>query len=102
MQANANQPHNMTNKSYWSEYGDAIIGRMKAEGATGNTDEEIRRCLGGCVAGTMLIETAIDARDSGAFIWEGNTCRRCEGRGEVVESVTHEGVWMKECPECKK
>jgi hypothetical protein len=100
MQANANQPHNMTTQSYWSEYGDAIIGRMKAEGATGNTDEEIRRCLGGCVAGTMLMETAIDARDSGAFQW-GTQCRVCEGRGKVVKSVTYEGEWMTECPYCK-
>jgi hypothetical protein len=102
MQANANQPHNMTTQSYWSEYGDAIIGRMRAEGATGNTDDEIRRCLSGCVAGSLLIETATLARNEGIFRWEGNTCRRCEGRGEVVDSVTYEGAWMKECPECQK
>jgi hypothetical protein len=62
----------MTTKSDWSEYGDAIIGRMKAEGATSNTDEEIRRCLGGCVAGSLLIETATTARNQGIFRWEKN------------------------------
>jgi hypothetical protein len=45
---------------------------MKAEGATSNTDEEIRRCLGGCVAGSILIETARAAREHGIFRWEGN------------------------------
>lgn len=60
----------MTMQSYWEKYGDSIIGRMKAEGATCNSDAEISRCLGGCVAGTMLMETAIDARDSGVFQWE--------------------------------
>jgi len=27
-------------------------------------------------------------------------CLRCEGRGEVVKSVTREGEWMTQCPEC--
>jgi len=62
----------MTTQSYWEKYGDAIIGRMKAEGATSNTEEEIRRCLGGCVAGSLLIETATTASNQGIFRWEGN------------------------------
>jgi len=90
----------MTTQSYWEKYGDSIIGRMKSEGATGNTDEEIRRCLSGCVAGALLIETAISARESGAFKWV-IPCRVCEGRGEVAKSVTYEGEWMMECPYCK-
>jgi hypothetical protein len=100
MPVNANQPHNMTKQSYWEQYGDALIGRMKAEGATTNTDEEIRRCLSGCVAGALLIETAISAREIGIFKWE-MPCRVCEGNGEVVKSVTYEGEWMMECPFCK-
>lgn len=100
MKVNAKSPPNMTTQSYWGNYGDAIIGRMKAEGATSNTDEEIRRCLSDCVAGAMLIETAIDARESGVFKWV-IPCRVCEGRGEVVKSVTYEGEWMMECPYCK-
>ena len=27
-------------------------------------------------------------------------CLYCEGRGEVVKSVTYEGEWMTQCPEC--
>ena len=27
-------------------------------------------------------------------------CPRCEGRGEMVKTVTYEGEWMMQCPEC--
>lgn len=55
---------------YWNQYGDARIGRMTAEGATGNSDEEISRCLSGRVCADLLIATATAARDHGLFRWE--------------------------------
>ena len=60
----------MTTRSYWGNYGDAIIGRMMAEGATSNSDVEISRCLSGCVAGALLMETARAAREDGLFRWD--------------------------------
>lgn len=27
-------------------------------------------------------------------------CLRCDGEGEIVTSVTYEGAWKSECPEC--
>ena len=74
MPANANQPPEMPTQSYWEKYGDSIIGRMKAEGATSNSDVEISRCLSGCVAGALLMETARAAREDGLFRWEGADC----------------------------
>lgn len=74
MQVNASQPPKMTTQSYWEKYGDSIIGRMKAEGASSNSDVEISRCLSGCVAGALLMETAIAAREDGLFRWEGADC----------------------------
>ena len=74
MPANANQPPEMTTQSYWEKYGDSIIGRMMAEGATSNSDVEISRCLSGCVAGALLMETARAAREDGLFRWEGADC----------------------------
>ena len=70
MPANANQPPEMTTQSYWEKYGDSIIGRMMAEGATSNSDVEISRCLSGCVAGALLMETARAAREDGLFRWD--------------------------------
>lgn len=63
----------MTTQSYWQKYGDSIIGRMKAEGATSNSNVEISRCLSGCVAGALLMETAIAAREDGLFQWDAAT-----------------------------
>jgi hypothetical protein len=67
-------PNPMDNQSYWEKYGDSIIGRMKGERATSNSDVEISRCLSGCVAGKMLMETAIAAREDGLFRWDGAEC----------------------------
>jgi len=55
---------------YWEKYGQAIIGKMQSEGALDNSDDEITRCLSGCVAGELLICTAINARREGLFVWE--------------------------------
>lgn len=60
-------------QSYWGKYGDAVIGRMKAERATSNSDVEISRCLSGCVASALLIKTARAAREDGLFRWENHT-----------------------------
>jgi hypothetical protein len=37
-----------------------IIARMKAEGATSASIEEINRCLSGCVSGKKLINYALN------------------------------------------
>ncbi len=39
-----------------------IIARMKAEGATSATSNEIKRCLKGCVSGSKLIDYAMANR----------------------------------------
>lgn len=51
----------------WTKYGDQIVGRMRAEKATGADDAELARCLSGCVCGGMLVRLATDARDAGLF-----------------------------------
>lgn len=43
----------------------AVRGRMLAEGAVSDSDDEIFRCLHGCVCGPYLIEIATYARDRG-------------------------------------
>lgn len=63
----------MTTQSYWEKYGGAIKGRMIAENAISNEDCEITRCLKGCVACDMLIETAINARKNELFKWTPET-----------------------------
>ncbi len=44
-----------------------VIARMKAEGATSASIDEIKRCLSGCVSGNKMIQFAIKNRGKLCF-----------------------------------
>lgn len=50
------------------EHGEALLGRMIADGAKDTSDAEIERTLGPCVCGGMLIEIAKEMRRRGLLV----------------------------------
>jgi len=54
--------------AFISKYGNAVIGRMVAEGAKDASDAEIERTLGPCVCGPWLVILAKVMRNRGLLL----------------------------------